>query len=110
MVCGILSSVRVACVVSLLACSGTEPSPDPASAYETFTLDVAVFDETRTIKVWRPSAHSGSDVALSVLYMPGGGIAEAFPPIANAIVESVAVGEIDQRMMVGIEHSERGCV
>lgn len=103
-----LSSIPLlACVATLLACSGEAPPTDPIPAHETFTLESAVLGETRTLNVWLPPGYAQSEAALPVLYMPDGGLAEDFPHIANTIAELVAAGTIAPLLVVGIENTQR---
>ena len=76
-------------------------------AHESFTIASSIMHETRRINVYRPPAARRSRSAISVIYMPDGGLAEDFPHVATDIDRAIAAHDMQPVMLVGIENTER---
>lgn len=97
--------VWFALVMGVLGGCHPRPPSDPVPPHETIRLESQAVRETRVVNVWQPDVDPG--VALPVLYMPDGGVAEDFPHIANTVAELIARGDIPPMRVVGIENTDR---
>jgi predicted alpha/beta superfamily hydrolase len=74
----------------------------------TLTLNSVVLAEQRRINVYFPPGFDASSkVALPVIYMPDGGMAEDFLHIAGLIQVCVSNGTMRPFLLVGIENTQR---
>lgn len=110
--------LMVACFVLLLhtrLAHSAAPTPDTLTVQEqqlvigaTLTLDSQILAEQRRINIYFPPGFdAASKVALPVLYMPDGGMAEDFLHIAGLIQVSVGNGTMRPFLLVGIENTQR---
>ncbi|OWP62062.1 esterase [Hymenobacter amundsenii] len=86
----------------------TAATATPLTIGQTFTLVSRVLGETRRINVYIPPGFPDSaNMALPVLYMPDGGMAEDFLHVAGLVQVSVGNGTMRPFLLVGIENTER---
>lgn len=72
---------------------------------ETYTISSDSLAEVRRINVYRPAV--ADSIALPVLYMPDGGIAEDFLHVAGLVQVLTGNGTMRPFLLVGIENTER---
>ncbi len=72
---------------------------------ETYTIASDSLGEVRRINVYRPAV--ADSLALPVLYMPDGGIAEDFLHVAGLVQVLTGNGTMRPFLLVGIENTER---
>lgn len=82
-----------------------KPTVEPLRIGDTFTLESKLLGETRRINVYRPAVPP--DLALPVLYMPDGGIAEDFLHVAGLVQILSLNGSMRPFLLVGIENTQR---
>lgn len=73
---------------------------------ETWLIDSSALGEKRRINVYRP-AGLPADMALPVIYMPDGGLAEDFLHVAGLLQVGAANMTVRPYILVGIENTER---
>lgn len=73
---------------------------------ESWLIESNILGEQRRINVYRP-AGAAADVALPVLYMPDGGVAEDFLHVAGLLQVGTANMTLRPFLLVGIENTER---
>ena len=73
---------------------------------ESWLIESNILGEQRRINVYRP-AGAAADVALPVLYMPDGGVAEDFLHVAGLLQVGAANMTLRPFLLVGIENTER---
>jgi predicted alpha/beta superfamily hydrolase len=106
-----LMRILIVCALGAFACAldarAAANASQPLAIGETFTIDSKVLGETRRINVYLPPGYAGTDLRVTVLYMPDGGIAEDFLHVAGLV--EVGVGNATMRpfLLVGIENTER---
>jgi predicted alpha/beta superfamily hydrolase len=83
-----------------------EDKAAPLVVGETFTIQSQVLGETRRINVYRPPGLA-ADLALPVLYLPDGGLAEDFVHVAGLVQVGASNGTMRPFLLVGIENTER---
>jgi predicted alpha/beta superfamily hydrolase len=102
------------CALAVLASNKTAtPSQSiekaaPLTIGEAFTIDSKILGEKRRINVYLPPPYTESPkVALPVLYMPDGGMAEDFLHVAGLVQVSIGNGTMRPFILVGIENTKR---
>lgn len=94
--------------IFLTSCSNKPQYNDPIPKHDSFNIESAQVNETRTINIWTPEDYNETDISYPVLYMPDGGIeGEDFPHIANTIAELVKNKSIPPIILVGIANTDR---
>ena len=106
----------------LLACGapgarGNPPHPplpagaDRVPAHDSFTVESRALGEARRINVYTPPGYQAAPPAgapaLSVLYMPDGGLDEDFPHVAKTVDSLIALKLIRPVIVVGIPNTQR---
>ncbi|WP_432382099.1 alpha/beta hydrolase [Duganella sp. P38] len=82
------------------------PQAAPLVIGESWSIDSSALGEKRRINVYRP-AGLPADMALPVMYMPDGGVAEDFLHVAGLLQVGAANMTTRPFMLVGIENTER---
>lgn len=95
----------------LIGLMGMAPARAAAAAQplvigESWLIASSALGEQRRINVYRP-AGLPADMALPVIYMPDGGLAEDFLHVAGLLQVGVANMTVRPFMLVGIENTER---
>lgn len=80
---------------------------DTLLGHRSMLLESVVLKETRVINIWMPPSEVGSELALPVLYMADGGVAEDFTHMAITLSELIASKQIPPMILVGIENTQR---
>lgn len=101
-----LALAFIAFLIGSGAASASSSAAQPLTIGESWVIDSAILKEKRTINVYRPPGLP-EHVALPVLYMPDGGLAEDFLHIAGLLQVGTANGTIRAFLLVGIENTER---